>query len=294
MITFDKLENRYVFSGTLILSEAMHIGSGMSDERVDSTFVKTANQFYIPGSSLRGALRSTIERIVYTLAPDQTKAKQTTCLLSKEIGSNCISVNKNTKDKFSDLVEKEIKESKIIDFFEKNGHLCEMCKLFGSTHFASKIKITDLHLVKGIPNNDPKGITRFGVGIDRDTETASEGALFEIEVVEKGHKFTFELIAENIDNKNNELGLLGIGLLEMLRGENGSFYIGAKSAAGLGKCFLNGEDFSIRYFDGKEELRTYLENDYPNRLPGEKAIDFIKKQVEKYIRKEGRNAKKNN
>jgi CRISPR-associated RAMP protein (TIGR02581 family) len=287
MKTFEKLENRYIFTGVLVLTEAMHIGSGESDEHADSTFVKSKFNpngepiFYIPGSSLRGALRSTVERITYSLAPDG-QADKISCLLNKEGNSTCISVCKNTLYDYTDLIERpEAGEAELKAFLEKDGNLCDTCKIFGSTHFASKLKITDLYPSR---NNNPRDIIRHRVGIDRDTETASEGALFEIEVLEKDCKFDFELIAENLEGET-EWGLLCIGLQEMMRKkeEGGAFYIGADSAIGLGRCQLTNLD--IKYFDQQDatyNLKKYLVENQLGRKVGSDAVKFVCDKVNAY------------
>lgn len=276
MKTFEKLESRYLFTGTLVLDEAMHVGSGEGDEHADSLFTRSNGKFYIPGSSLRGAFRSTVERIAMTLDID-------TCLLSGDPESNCVTANPKLVDEKRREVEEtggEWNEAAQLDWL-KQGHLCETCKVFGSTHFASKIKITDLYP----KNSNPKGVIRYGVGIDRDTETASQGALFEIQVVEKDSNFGFELIAENLEGKA-EWGLLCIGLWEMLRqpDESGVFYIGAKSATGLGRCYLQQEDFKMQSFDGVSELKQYLESgQMPKTKTANDAVNFIKCKVQSYL-----------
>jgi CRISPR-associated RAMP protein (TIGR02581 family) len=263
--TFDKLESRYIFRGVLVLEEAMHIGSGKGDEFADSTFVKSGDKFYIPGSSLRGALRSTVERIAYTLL------EKNTCLLyDKSSHPTCVTVN-------PEVIKDKKNEAEIVKILENN--LCDTCKVFGSTHFASKVKITDLYPING----NPKDNIRFGVGIDRDTETASQGALFEIQVLEKGHCFDFELIAENLSGKT-EWGLLCIGLHEMMRDKanGGAFYIGAKSASGLGRCQLT--DLKISYFDIQcpdYNLKNYLLNDKLGQIAD--AESFIQTKITEFL-----------
>jgi len=282
MKTFEKLESRYIFTGTLILDQAMHIGSGESGEIADSLFTRSNDKFYIPGSSLRGALRSTVERIAYSLASDSEKANNVSCLLSRHSGSKCISVCKETQDEYTRLSDKPgTNEIDLKNFLNKDGHLCDTCKVFGSTHFASKVKITDLYSV----NCKPQGFIRHSVGIDRDTETALQGALFDIQVVEGGATFNFELLAENLDGEK-EWGLLCIGLWEMIRKkeDGGAFYIGAKSAAGWGRCYLREDDFTIQYFKGGSELKQYLQSGkMPNKKQGNQAVEFIKGKVQAYL-----------
>lgn len=270
MNTFDKLNNRYIFSGTITLSEAMHIGSGEGDARTDSTFVKNNGDFYIPGSSFRGAFRSMVERIVASL-------EDYTCLLSSDEGTNCITVCDDTQKIYQKMVESGKKELDLVTWLREDKRLCKTCKVFGSTHFASKIKIIDLPLIK-TQTRQPHGIIRIGICVDRDTETASDGALFDFEVIEEGFQFHFELIAENLEG--DDFGILSLGLQELLQG---NLHIGARSSVGLGKCQLT-EDVSIQFFDNNDQtytLKKYLVNDEMGYLP----VSWIKERVKIYLSK---------
>src|SRR5690348_8863890 len=61
-----ELHNRYVFTGKLVMQTALHIGGGKATlSSSDSPVVLTPDeQPFIPGSSFKGALRSTVEKIV--------------------------------------------------------------------------------------------------------------------------------------------------------------------------------------------------------------------------------------
>src|SRR5712664_2596195 len=61
-----ELRNRYVFNGQLVMKTALHIGGGKATlSASDSPVVLTPDQKpFIPGSSFKGALRSTIEKLV--------------------------------------------------------------------------------------------------------------------------------------------------------------------------------------------------------------------------------------
>src|SRR5438132_14414328 len=61
-----EVHNRYLFEGRLVMQTALHIGGGkFTLSHSDSPVVLTPEQQpFIPGSSFKGALRSTIEKIV--------------------------------------------------------------------------------------------------------------------------------------------------------------------------------------------------------------------------------------
>src|SRR5690349_9307223 len=64
-----ELRNRYVFTGKLVMLTAFHIGGGrVTLSSSDSPVVLTPEQIpFIPGSSFKGALRSTVEKLVPSL-----------------------------------------------------------------------------------------------------------------------------------------------------------------------------------------------------------------------------------
>src|SRR5436853_7410064 len=64
-----QLRNRYKFTGRLVMQTALHIGGGkVTLSHSDSPVVLTPENIpFIPGSSFKGALRSTIEKLVPSL-----------------------------------------------------------------------------------------------------------------------------------------------------------------------------------------------------------------------------------
>src|SRR5947209_10048884 len=75
-----ELRNRYVFRGQIVMQTALHIGGGKATlSSSDSPVVLTPDQKpFIPGSSFKGALRSTVEKIVPALP---ARAKCSSCAL---------------------------------------------------------------------------------------------------------------------------------------------------------------------------------------------------------------------
>ena len=230
---FERLDSRYFFRGSLVLLNEMHIGSGMGDGTTDALVVKDSNGIpYIPGSSLRGVLRATIERIAASLGLNP-------CMLIKD--NNCVTTSRNLQDDFKEILK--VKDYSAIDaFLNDSSKVCPVCRLFGSTVSASKIKITDLPL----NGTGTTTAVRHGVAINRDTETAQDKAKFDFETVPHKSEFAFELIGENLTD--DDLALLAVGIQEMV---DGNFWIGGNTARGLGKCRL--KDLKIEYFDDLKE-----------------------------------------
>ena len=278
MKSFEKLENRYELTGTLVLTQATHVGCGEGDEdrQLDAIFVQDKKGVrYIPGSSFRGALRSTVERLLASLDP------QKSCLLLDGYHPQCPTSNATNRERFSKMVEQGKSEQELFNFLAEK--LCLTCKVFGSPFMASKVRVADLYRLN---NCNPPAQVRYGVGIDRDTETAASGLLFTYEVVEKGEKFHFKLWAENVTEE--DLGVLGLGIMELLHGE---FRVGAKMAAGLGQCQLREDSLALRYFADTKELQEYIKTgQFPQSLKDEKVKEFFRNKVEDLLGKDKKEA----
>lgn len=245
-LDYRYLTNRYYFKGKLNALHAIHVGSGFEGDVVDSAFARSGGAPYLPGSSIRGALRSTIERILAALGRNSCVlyVPEMASLPATQQEVECLTVR---KDLVKTLTENGSRgQERILARIEEHpAYQCDVCRLFGSPFIASKVKIAD-----AFSGPDPPVNERYGTGINRETGTVQTGVLYSYEVVEKTTPFKFELIAENMTE--GDLGVLSIGLLEMLTGD---FWVGAKSAAGLGRCQLRLD--SIKYLDSTT-LAKYL------------------------------------
>jgi CRISPR-associated RAMP protein (TIGR02581 family) len=254
---FEKLESRFFFTGNIILENELHIGSGKGDGSTDALFIRDNRDApFIPGSSLRGSLRSTIERIVSSMGMNP-------CLLIK--GNQCISISKKIQDDFNVIKNDPSKISEIKTFISNVKNVCPICQLFGSTFAASKIKISDLQIQNS--SSYYYGV-RDCVAIDRDTETAKDGAKFDFQTIDRKSIFKFELIGENLNAR--DLRLLAVGIQEMV---SGNFWLGGNTSRGLGKCKL--ENLLIEYFNTPDLLKKYLTNKELNKLDNDKFFKLI-------------------
>ena len=248
------LKSRYSFQGKLKVVTPLRISSGRASDETDAPFMRNyAGTIYIPGSSLRGAIRSELERILVSVGQSVSGLKS--CILFEK--DSCAEkfrqfhrslqndVNKKPEDKGKS-------DDQIIVEYARE-QLCDVCLLFGSTEYASKLVFEDCHPINP-GKNGIRCCIRDGVGIDRDTGSAREGAKFDYEVVEpsaEGPFFRFRMVAENIGDPDKKLINLTLALLKA------GLYVGGKRAGGLGKIMLvkeSGKYVDVTGFQKPEEL----------------------------------------
>jgi len=228
VLLHDTLQNRYEFAGFLVMETALHIGTGQSSLTTDAGVIRDyQGRPFIPGSSLKGALRSAVERRAEWLG-------LTSCRLEPGY-ANCLTTN--------GFVDEAWRRRALRERRADLDSLCATCQLFGSPFCAARVQMDDLPLVESFEEIAPSLIeVRDGVGIDRDSGTAAEGIKFDYEVVPSHTVFRLYCTAENLESPH--MALLSLGLLEMM---NGSVPLGGKSTRGLGHCRLHLE--SVYHID---------------------------------------------
>lgn len=246
-LRFQSLLSRVVIRGRLTLVTSLHIGSTHAQvmaRETDAAVIKEAGgKPLIPGSSFKGALRATAERIVDVLDSSEIR----TCYGGIS-GSGCYSVSKEIQKRVNDKLERDAKDqSELLLLFEDEEtgliqeNSCTTCRLFGSPFLGSKVQIKDLQwLAQG--TEDPQTLFRVrdGVSIDRDTDTAADQRKFDFEVVDPSALFDLEIMVEN--PSPSELGLLfvALGQFEGRDGDGGqrlpgAVALGGRKSRGLGR-----------------------------------------------------------
>lgn len=234
-----KFEKRYLFKGNLTLQTGLHIGGRETIfSPSEQPVIRTPDgQPFIPGSSFKGAFRSTVEKLAPNIAGIWS------CGLTDE-GSDdgCIGPQGNAQKKFDKKRNPQWSDDELLKNLE--GKLCHTCQLFGSPYAASKISFADLYLA----DEYAEGIIqiRDGVSIDRDSERAVNKLLFEYEVVAPSLSFNLEILLE--DPTDVDLGLTCLGLSEFMSGFG---YLGGKRSRGLGQTKL--ENLQIFKLDLSDE-----------------------------------------
>lgn len=235
-----KFLNKYIISGTLYAKTPIHIGSGK--ENIDPVLVDNGilrnqkGEPFIPGSSLKGVIRSYIERLLKSEVFTDFKA----CLIVNE---PCDIKKMGEQIKESNLVINDEEEAEKI-----YSQLCDVCKIFGCNFFASKLQIRDANLISGESTYID---VRNGVAIDRDTGTAAYKKNYDFECVSVGTRFNFYMSVDNIEKKQEDILRLIINLLK-----SGEIRVGGKTSTGLGSIEL--QDYEV-YKLTPDNIRTYLE-----------------------------------
>ncbi|WP_054740990.1 type III CRISPR-associated RAMP protein Csx7 [Cellulosilyticum ruminicola] len=263
----DKFYNKIIIKGTLVGLSAIHIGTGQegySPQDVDNGIIRNGitGEPFIPGSSLKGMLRTYCE----SLLPSIDRKYENCCIVTE---NPCLEKRDDkaryTEDK-DKIVEQTVRQIK--DKFKDNpkrlgevlyDNVCPICRVFGSQAMASKIQINDAP-IKG------KYIIekRYGVAIDRDSGTAAFTKNYNFECISAGAEFDFCMTINNIEDDYKEVVEICLNYLK-----SGEVKIGGRKSIGLGAIQLkNVECYQIT----KENLRQYAREGLKDEMRDEACL----------------------
>lgn len=191
-------------------------------------------EVFIPGSSLKGVIRSHSEKIVRTLRPG---AACNPFLTVRDAAAGGDFSEVACGDKF-ERREKDLGEQ--IGTETAYADSCAVCRLFGSTEFIGRASVSDAYLA---PGQAERRELRDGVGIDRLTGGASNSAKFNLEAVSSGTIFRGEIQARNFECW--QLGMLLAVLLDM---EEGMVRVGGGRSRGFGAVKTRITEFTVHQF----------------------------------------------
>ncbi|MFY9823115.1 MAG: CRISPR-associated RAMP protein Csx7 [Thermoanaerobaculia bacterium] len=201
----EALERLVLFEFRLTCRTGLHIGAGKSADLAGSDLPvlrDAAGRPLVPGSSLRGILRSGVEALQLSLGLNEVR-----------------SLNDSDVSKSSEDFAKRWREMTLVE--RLFGRVAEKR---GAFSYGSRLQISD-----AVANGDVAVELRDGVGIDRETRTAGTGVKFDLEVVPAGTTFAGKIRFKN--PADHEIGLLAQALWML---DEGGLLLGGKSARGLG------------------------------------------------------------
>jgi len=196
---------------------------GLDPSLPSMEFVRTRGQVFLPGSSLKGVIRSHGERIMRSLQAEVGDGKGACNPLARKISCS---------DRLEPLDRKNGLTSK-----EKHQKSCFICRMFGNTVIASRILFAD-----AMPEDASKIRLeeRNGVAIDRVFGSVAHGP-FNYEVVTEG-SFKTSIVIKNFTL--SQFTLLGLTLRDISQGR---VPIGFGKSRGLGRVSVEWKRLEVRY-----------------------------------------------
>lgn len=255
---WNTFENRIVVEADLVCRTGLRIGCGGEAAQPTATdlpvIVDEAGRPFIPGSSLRGVVRSHIERIVRSLEPrtfPQQNAASGRGACNPVVESEWCVTSGRVRQLRDMAKEDDTGNRRNVDArFAENlwNESCRVCRVFGSPWLASRVRFADL------PSQGEVHVElRDGVAINRDKETVQNK--YDFEVVPAGSRFRFQLTLENVEPA--ERGLIWIGIREL---QSGNISLGGFKGRGLGQVTLeNTRTKWVNFADRKSDtIRHFL------------------------------------
>lgn len=195
------------------------------------TFINGKKTYYFPGTSLKGVLRSHLERISRTLQPNSV------CIPYYDPGKQDIKIPVDGERQSHGCGFRSRGNGKDPSAAAYSDS-CAACRLFGSLKFAGRFSISDAYPLEG---HAPQIEQRNGVGIDRFTGGTVKGVLFDLQVL-VGGKFEAKIRMFNFELW--QLAALNL-LLTDLRDE--ILQIGSGRSRGLGRVRGCVTDYRVAY-----------------------------------------------
>lgn len=215
--TITEIEVQYTTCSCL----AIHAGKSAAYSIVDQSIIKIGGVPVIPGSSLKGALRSIIESILSESGVD-------VCIPEASI-------------------PKQIKQRRNVDEYARylgrlppcnqiKGDVCPVCEIFGAASLSGRAVFLDAR-----PESTIIPIKRTHVAIRRDTNAQSDGSLMELEAVDKGAVFLGKIRIINAENWHIGAILRALEVLKLVG-------LGAKKTAGYGEIDTLAKKITLNTF----------------------------------------------
>lgn len=212
---FHRLERRLRLTGRLVTRTGLRVGSGGGGvlDGANLPVLRDRDGYpFIPGGSLKGSLRSTIE----ALLRGADLPRSTALWACDPQGDEACGHHPSNGRK---QAEAQIPAS------------CATCRLFGSHVLASHVRFTDARVTAEQRSDGHIPIeVRDGVAIDRDLRTVHSGRKYDFEVVSPGTGFDVEVFVENPQDWT--MGLLALGFDQL---DAGFSALGGFSSRGLGR-----------------------------------------------------------
>jgi len=189
-------------------------GSPEYDLPVQRILIEGEEQPYIPGSSLKGVIRSAIER--------ELRGEGVAVCDPLDHGQSCGGKN----SRLIQQLQRKGERKQLLDVIDG---FCIACKLFGSPHYRGRVRFADAYPAKRRGMPEYHTAVRPGIAIDRRSGSVMGKALFQAEYVAPDSTFESIIIGRNLEDY--ELALL---LRTLLRFNSRALRVGGLTNKGFG------------------------------------------------------------
>ncbi|MBI2566880.1 MAG: CRISPR-associated RAMP protein [Candidatus Schekmanbacteria bacterium] len=204
-----------------------------------TTYRSGEEVLFIPGSSLKGVIRSHVERIARSIHLDSV------CEPYLERAEAAADGN-DRRIGCSHRLEAARRGGAAIDSVTAYRTACAACRLFGSLRFIGRIRISDAYPKAG--EAKPVAELRDNVAIDRFTGGAASGKKFD-QVVVQGGAFETEISIDNFELW--QLAALDLVLADFA---DGILAIGSGTSRGLGAVKAEVDSLKLSYLRPQERI----------------------------------------
>ncbi|HSS76812.1 MAG TPA: RAMP superfamily CRISPR-associated protein [Thermoanaerobaculia bacterium] len=219
-----KLQFNLIPDGPIVVrAQSVGIDPGPADMEFQRTHKDGESTVFLAGSGLKGVIRSHCERLLRSsdrFACDPTQVSDpATCGSSR---------NRNPDPKQ----------------YPHDGN-CPACFTFGSLKMAGRFRVSDAYPAPGKEEATNRTEVRAGVGIERRSQAASSGVLYDTEVVVGGG---FET---RVSGENFSLWQLGLVLAALQDLGRGLVRIGGGKARGMGSVKVEDLTVELGFLDSQ-------------------------------------------
>lgn len=215
---------------------AIHSGKSAAYSVVDQPIIKIGGVPVIPGSSIKGALRSITESIFSESGID-------VCIPGASIPKT-ERRKRHGEDYARDL-------GRLPPCDHSRGNVCPVCDIFGAASLSGRAMFLD---ARPEPESDIVPIKRTHVAIRRDTNAQSDGSLMELEAIDEGAIFMGTIRIVNAEDWQIGAILRALEVLKLVG-------LGAKKTAGYGEIDTSVEKIMLNTFaDGVRKTEDATPN----------------------------------
>lgn len=237
---FDKFTRKVEIEGTLRCLTALRIGVGRGSTEVSATDLPilkdAAERPLIPGSSIKGVMRSAMESILRAIPAETSKDQRWAC---DPFTAPCV----KPKDDAPNIDQRSAAERAARQRDRLRRGLCRICRTFGAPGLASHVLFRDARALGKVHIE-----RRDGVAIDRDLGRVSGARKYDFEVVAEGTTFAFGLSIDSAEPWQEGIVVLGIDLLK-----DGFARIGGATSRGLG--LVTFDDLTVKVLEREQLMK---------------------------------------